>query len=145
MGAARDNEATANPRYGAVKSAERTVELLELLSTAGRRLTLTELYRELSYPKSSLFMLLQTLVARGWVDTDPDRAVYGIGARALLVGTPHLDSGSRDGAGQDPAHAAVDRSESIEVWTPKGETVPGDPAAAGAVPGRRCLPAARAR
>ena len=75
----------------AVKSADRTVELLELLANTDRRLTLTELHRELSYPKSSLYMLLQTLVARGWVEADPDRTAYGIGVRALLVGTSYLD------------------------------------------------------
>ena len=53
------DKGTARP--GAVKSADRTVELLEVLSASDRRLTLTELHRELSYPKSSLYMLLQTL------------------------------------------------------------------------------------
>lgn len=80
---------TARP--GAVKSADRTVELLEVLSASDRRLTLTELHRELSYPKSSLYMLLQTLVARGWVEVDAERGTYGIGVRALLVGTSYLD------------------------------------------------------
>jgi DNA-binding IclR family transcriptional regulator len=89
--AAPGGEAASNPRYGTVKSADRTVELLELLSMAERRLTLTELHRELNYPKSSLFMLLQTLVARGWVEADRDRTAYGVGVRALLVGTSYLD------------------------------------------------------
>ncbi|MBY8850333.1 IclR family transcriptional regulator, partial [Saccharothrix sp. MB29] len=78
-------------RPNAVKSADRTVELLEVLSSSDRPLTLTELHRELSYPKSSLYMLLQTLVARGWVELDQTRGTYGIGVRALLVGTSYLD------------------------------------------------------
>ncbi|MCP3801625.1 IclR family transcriptional regulator [Allokutzneria sp. A3M-2-11 16] len=78
-------------RPAAVKSADRTVELLEVLASFDRRMTLTELHRELSYPKSSLYMLLQTLVARGWIEVDPDRGTYGIGVRALLVGTSYLD------------------------------------------------------
>jgi DNA-binding IclR family transcriptional regulator len=89
--AAPGGEPAASARYGTVKSADRTVELLELLAMAERRLTLTELHRELNYPKSSLFMLLQTLVARGWVEADRDRTAYGIGVRALLVGTSYLD------------------------------------------------------
>jgi DNA-binding IclR family transcriptional regulator len=84
-------EAAAGARYPAVKSADRTVELLELLAMTDRRLTLTELHRELNYPKSSLFMLLQTLVARGWVEADGERMAYGIGVRALLVGTSYVD------------------------------------------------------
>ncbi|WP_433270332.1 IclR family transcriptional regulator [Actinosynnema sp. CS-041913] len=78
-------------RPNAVKSADRTVELLEALSASDRPLTLTELHRELSYPKSSLYMLLRTLVARGWVELDATRGTYGIGVRALLVGTSYLD------------------------------------------------------
>jgi DNA-binding IclR family transcriptional regulator len=84
-------EAASPGRPAAVKSADRTVELLEVLSASDRRLTLTELHRELSYPKSSLYMLLQTLVGRGWVELDPERGTYGIGVRALLVGTSYLD------------------------------------------------------
>ncbi|WP_373565524.1 MULTISPECIES: IclR family transcriptional regulator [Actinosynnema] len=82
---------TSPARPNAVKSADRTVELLEVLSSSERPLTLTELHRELSYPKSSLYMLLQTLVARGWVELDSTRGTYGIGVRALLVGTSYLD------------------------------------------------------
>jgi DNA-binding IclR family transcriptional regulator len=75
----------------AVKSADRTVELLELLARIGEPLTLSEIHRELSYPKSSLFVLLRTLVARGWVETDRRGTGYSIGVRALLVGTSYLD------------------------------------------------------
>jgi DNA-binding IclR family transcriptional regulator len=74
-----------------VKSADRTVELLELLSRTSEPLTLSEIQRELSYPKSSLFVLLRTLVARGWVETDRRGTGYSIGVRALLVGTSYLD------------------------------------------------------
>ncbi len=83
---ASDSQAPA-----AVKSADRTVELLELLSRTSEPLTLSEIQRELSYPKSSLFVLLRTLVARGWVETDRRGTGYSIGVRALLVGTSYLD------------------------------------------------------
>jgi DNA-binding IclR family transcriptional regulator len=79
------------PAPAAVKSADRTVELLELLSRTSEPLTLSEIQRELSYPKSSLFVLLRTLVARGWVETDRRGTGYSIGVRALLVGTSYLD------------------------------------------------------
>ncbi|WP_414641155.1 IclR family transcriptional regulator [Actinospica sp.] len=74
-----------------VKSADRTVELLELLSHTDEPLTLSEIHRELSYPKSSLYVLLRTLAARGWVETDRRGTGYSIGVRALLVGTAYLD------------------------------------------------------
>ena len=84
------SRAAASPP-AAVKSADRTVELLELLARTNEPLTLSELQRELSYPKSSLFVLLRTLVARGWVETDRRGTGYSIGVRALLVGTSYLD------------------------------------------------------
>lgn len=76
---------------GAVKSADRAIELLELLAGYNEPLTLSEIHRELNYPKSSLFVLLRTLVARGWVETDRRGTGYSIGVRALLVGTSYLD------------------------------------------------------
>lgn len=93
--------AAAGVSTGAVKSADRTIELLELLAGYSEPLTLSEIHRELSYPKSSLFVLLRTLVARGWVETDRRGTGYSIGVRALLVGTSYLD--------RDPAIRAATR------------------------------------
>jgi DNA-binding IclR family transcriptional regulator len=75
-----------------VKSAARTVELLELL--AARRNTparLRELSEELAAPRSSIYALLRTLVARGWVRTDATGTLYSIGIQALIAGTTYLD------------------------------------------------------
>ena len=43
-------------------------------------------------PRSSAHALLRTLVAQGWVRSDPTGTMYAIGVRALLVGTSYLDS-----------------------------------------------------
>ena len=88
---AADPAAPTPPAAASVKSADRTVELLELLARTSEPLTLSEIQRELAYPKSSLFVLLRTLVARGWVETDRRGTGYSIGVRALLVGTSYLD------------------------------------------------------
>lgn len=74
-----------------VKSADRTTLVLEILANSPRPMSLTELQRELDWPKSSLYMLLQTLVARGWLQMEPRTGAYGIGVRALLAGTAYLD------------------------------------------------------
>ncbi len=76
---------------GPVKSALRTVELLEFFSSHRGLHSLSELQQSLAYPKSSLYMLLRTLTDLGWVETDPTGTLYGIGLRALLVGTSYLD------------------------------------------------------
>ncbi|MEU1484093.1 IclR family transcriptional regulator [Streptomyces sp. NPDC005752] len=79
-----------------VKSASRTVALLELLAARGDRPTrLDELAEELDVPRSSMYQLLRTLVDCGWVRTDTTGSLYGIGIRALHTGTSYLDSDPR--------------------------------------------------
>ncbi|GAA2433767.1 IclR family transcriptional regulator [Actinomadura vinacea] len=76
-----------------VKSAARTLELLELLaSRQNRPARLRELTEALNVPRSSLYALLRTLTKHGWVRTDASGTMYGIGIRALLVGTSYLDT-----------------------------------------------------
>ncbi|WFE19606.1 helix-turn-helix domain-containing protein [Solwaraspora sp. WMMD937] len=73
-----------------VKSADRTVELLELLAATADRRTLVELARALGIPKSSMHGLLHTLVQRGWVETDTAGSRYGLGVQALRTGAAYL-------------------------------------------------------
>lgn len=78
-------------RPDAVKSAARTIDILELLSASENRLTLSELQRRLGVPKSSLHGLLRTLVDRGWVQTDKRGTGYAIGLSGLRAGAAFLD------------------------------------------------------
>jgi DNA-binding IclR family transcriptional regulator len=93
--ARRDHLDPIEPDHGGVrevKSAARTVELLELL--AARRnvpARLRDLSEELGAPRSSVYALLRTLVARGWVRTDATGTLYSIGIQALIAGTTYLD------------------------------------------------------
>ena len=76
-----------------VKSAVRTVELLEFLAARhDEPARLREISHALDMPRSSAHALLRTLVAQGWVRTDATGTMYAIGVRALLVGTSYLDS-----------------------------------------------------
>lgn len=79
------------PARGPVKSADRTLEVLEALAVSGPR-GLVELARDLGIPKSSLHGLLRTMAQRGWVETDPTGTRFGLGLRALQVGAAYLDS-----------------------------------------------------
>ena len=80
-----------------VKSAVRTVELLEYLAARqDKPARIREISEALDMPRSSAHALLRTLMAQGWVrshqaDTDETGTLYGIGIRALLVGTSYLD------------------------------------------------------
>ncbi len=76
-----------------VKSAVRTVELLEYLAARhDDPARLREISHALDMPRSSAHALLRTLVAQGWVRSDATGTLYAIGVRALLVGTSYLDS-----------------------------------------------------
>ncbi|MFF7315120.1 IclR family transcriptional regulator C-terminal domain-containing protein [Streptomyces sp. NPDC008137] len=79
-----------------VKSAARTVALLELLAERGEEPSrLDQLAEELDVPRSSMYQLLRTLIDSGWVRTDATGSLYGIGIRALLTGTGYLDGDRR--------------------------------------------------
>ncbi|MBB2989578.1 DNA-binding IclR family transcriptional regulator [Mycolicibacterium iranicum] len=76
-----------------VKSAVRTVELLEYLAARhDEPARLREISDALDMPRSSAHALLRTLVCQGWVRSDASGTLYGIGIRALLVGTSYLDN-----------------------------------------------------
>ncbi len=71
----------------------RTVELLEYLAARhDDPARLREISDALGMPRSSAHALLRTLVSQGWVRSDTSGTLYGIGIRALLVGTSYLDS-----------------------------------------------------
>lgn len=83
---------TATEAPAGVKSAERTLDVLELLASTDERLTLSEIARRLGTPKSSLHKLLGTMERRGWVETDEvSHTHYRVGLRALLTGTRYVD------------------------------------------------------
>jgi DNA-binding IclR family transcriptional regulator len=69
-----------------VKSADRVMAILELLSTRHRRLSLSEISQELGIPVSSLHGILRTMQRRMWLEVDETNTRFGIGVQALLVG-----------------------------------------------------------
>ena len=74
-----------------VKSAERTVRILEMLAGSPTRLTLAELQHRTGYPRSSLHALVRTLRELKWIEADESGSALGVGPRALLSGTAYLD------------------------------------------------------
>lgn len=74
-----------------VKSAERTVRILETLAASPTRLTLAELQTRMGYPRSSLHALVRTLRELKWVESDESGSSFGVGPHALISGTAYLD------------------------------------------------------
>jgi DNA-binding IclR family transcriptional regulator len=87
---ARPEPTTVND-VSPVKSAERTVKILETLAASPTRLTLSELQERMGYPRSSLHALVRTLRDLKWVETDESGSAFGVGPHALLSGTAYLD------------------------------------------------------
>lgn len=83
-----DDKATA------VKSADRTLTVLEHLAKAPVSQSLGEIAEALEIPKSSLHGLLHNMQSRGWLSTDgADTGLrYRIGPQALTVGASYLMS-----------------------------------------------------
>jgi DNA-binding IclR family transcriptional regulator len=89
MGATKGEQERTSNR--SVKSATRTLGVLEALAATGTRRSLAELAKELDIPKSSLHALIGTLQDMGWVETDSSGRQFRLGVRALLVGTAYVD------------------------------------------------------
>lgn len=97
-----------------VKSAERTVHILDVLADARRSLTLAELQAITGYPRSSLHALIRTLRELRWLEADESGSAVGIGPRALLCGTSYLD---RDPSLPDALLALEELRSKIERTT----------------------------
>lgn len=80
------------PDWRPVKSADRTIRVLEALASSSRRRSLGELAQVLGIPKSSLHGILRTLHRRGWIEADETGTRFQLGIRALLVGATYVDA-----------------------------------------------------
>jgi len=70
---------------GGVQSVERVFELLELITDAGREVTLSELAGSTDLPLPTIHRLLRTLVALGYARQLPNRR-YALGPRLIRLG-----------------------------------------------------------
>lgn len=73
-----------------VKSAARSLAILEVLAEGKRPLTFMELHNILGYPRSSLHALLATLLDRQWLEMDDSDSRYSLGIRSYQVGQAYI-------------------------------------------------------
>lgn len=94
MGIMSPNASTGPPETGggvrSVKSAERTIAVLEYLSSAKEACSLRDVSTALDMPRASGYALLTTLVNTGWLETD-GVGRYRIGIRALRAGAAYVE------------------------------------------------------
>lgn len=93
-----------------VKSARRTIDLLETFAANPAWTSLADLHARTGFPRSSLHGLLRTLRDAGWIEADTGGTRFRLGVRALIAGTAYLD--------RDPAMPyATDALERIREQT----------------------------
>ncbi len=71
---------------------ERVLDILELLSTNPGGMTLTELSKALSAPKSSIMPLVHTMTSRKFIYMNKDTSRYFIGIAAYSVGASYTNN-----------------------------------------------------
>jgi DNA-binding IclR family transcriptional regulator len=74
-----------------VKSADRTIALLEYLSAAETPRSLRDVAGDLGIPRASAYALLMTLVRTGWVDPDATGSGFRLGIKALRAGASYVE------------------------------------------------------
>lgn len=108
-------------------SLEKALDILEAVGAAPQGLSQTELAARLAMPRTTLYRLLATLVARGMLRRDPSRRVYGLGplcfemARSAYA-VPDLSAAAtmelralRDLTGETSYLAALDGIEMLSL------------------------------
>jgi DNA-binding IclR family transcriptional regulator len=102
----------------AVKSAKRTLDILDLMTSCEARLTFTEISVSLDLPRSSLHGLLSTLTESGWITYDSPTKTYGLGIRTLEAGNAYLrtqDLPSRAHPFMERIRDAIDETVQLSV------------------------------
>lgn len=75
-----------------VKSVDRALTIITIVSKKKEGIGVTELANQLDLNKSSIFRLLSTLVAHGFIEQDPESKKYRLGYKYLELSAKLLDS-----------------------------------------------------
>jgi len=109
---------------GAVKSADRSLDVLELLADCRDGLTLSEVCEALGWPKSSTLALLRTLRRRDYLADGTRPRSYRLGSQVGWLGTAYLAGIDLVRDGQDVVHIVSRRcDETVHLATLDGVDV----------------------
>ena len=103
---------------GRIQSIERAAAILRLLSGRSRRLGVAELAGELGLPKGTVYGILRTLQAVGFVEQDRESGKYQLGPALLHMGSSYLDGNELRTRALNWADGLASRSgESVRIGT----------------------------
>lgn len=104
-----------------VKSADRTLAILELLTESRDGLTLTDIQHKLGFPKSSTYGLLLTMVNRGFLDHELESRRFRIGIRLWQAGQSYVVANDLERAALPYMEALRDSlNETVQLATLDG-------------------------
>lgn len=73
-----------------VKSADRVLDIFELLYNTENKLSLSEISKKLKIPISSTYALVKTLLRRKYLEIIPGTKTYKVGIKLLEIGSTYL-------------------------------------------------------
>jgi DNA-binding IclR family transcriptional regulator len=73
------------PKSDSVKTVKRCIEILNLLAEDGRQVGVIELSKRLKSSQSTVYRILSTLAAEGYVVQDPRTEKYGLGLQGIIL------------------------------------------------------------
>jgi DNA-binding IclR family transcriptional regulator len=101
-----------------IQSIERAAAVLRLLTGRSRRRGVADLANELGLPKGTVYGILRTLKAVGFVEQDSDSRKYQLGAALLPIGSSYLDGNELRRRGITSADAlATQTGECVRIGT----------------------------
>ena len=96
------------------RSVARAIDMLNMISETKDPLTITEISQRLDIPKSTAFDIINTLVDKGYLETDKKQKTFSMGINVFQVGSRYLDKLDF----QSAAHSLLE-----EMMLKSGETV----------------------
>ena len=81
---------TTEESPGSVPALDRTLDILETLSSSPKGLTLSELSQQLEVPKNAVFRITQTLMARRYLSRDVETMAFQLTGQWLRLATPRM-------------------------------------------------------
>jgi DNA-binding IclR family transcriptional regulator len=101
-----------------IQSIERAAAVLRLLTGHSRPQAPTQLASELQLPKGTVYGILRTLQAVGFVEQDTESGKYQLGAALLPIGSSYLNGNELRRRALGRAHAlAADTGENVRIGT----------------------------
>ncbi len=106
---------------GSVPALDRTLDIIELLSSSTTALTLSQLSTQLGYPMNAIFRITQTLVARGYLARDARTLAFRLTPRLLRLSTPHWGNQSLPAIAREAMAWLADESrETVQLGVLSG-------------------------